>query len=361
MRYGKFLPEKGTIGFVAPSFGCNIEPYRSAFINAQKIWEQQGYGFSFGPNAYEGCGIGISNTPQKCAEEFNDWYAKEDVDVLISCGGGELMCEILPYIDFEKIRNSEPKWFLGYSDNTNLIFLLATLCDTAAIYGPCAAAFGMEPWHDSLKDAMGILKGNIKSVHNYEQWEKEGLKTEDNPLEPYNVTEKFQLRTWTAEKGLSIPDDISKKTDEIIAQYTCEEKSLIPIIQGIQEEYRYLPPELLTYVAEKLGISEAKAYSVASFYENFSFEAKGKYVIKVCDGTACHVRKSIPILEGLYKELGLGKKKHTTDDQLFTVETVSCLGACGLAPAVMVNDEVHPKMTPEKMNELIKKLREEEE
>lgn len=216
MRYGKFLPEKGTIGFVAPSFGCNIEPYRSAFINAQKIWEQQGYGFSFGPNAYEGCGIGISNTPQKCAKEFNDWYAKEDVDVLISCGGGELMCEILPYIDFEKIRNSEPKWFLGYSDNTNLIFLLATLCDTAAIYGPCAAAFGMEPWHDSLKDAMGILKGNIKSVHNYEQWEKEGLKTEDNPLEPYNVTEKFQLRTWTAEKGLSIPDDISKKTDEII-------------------------------------------------------------------------------------------------------------------------------------------------
>ena len=143
--------------------------------------------------------------------------------------------------------------------------------------------------------------------------------------------------------------DISyyEKTDEIIAQYTCDEKSLIPIIQGIQEEYRYLPPELLTYVA--------------SFYENFSFEAKGKYVIKVCDGTACHVRKSIPILEGLYKELGLGKKKHTTDDQLFTVETVSCLGACGLAPAVMVNDEVHPKMTPEKMSELIKKLREEEE
>ena len=141
-----------------------------------------------------------------------------------------------------------------------------------------------------------------------------------------------------------------EKTDQIIAQYSCEEKSLIPIIQGIQEDYRYLPPELLTYVAGKLGISEA----------NFSFEAKGKYVIKVCDGTACHVRKSIPILEGLYKELGLGKKKHTTDDQLFTVETVSCLGACGLAPAVMVNDEVHPKMTPEKMSELIAKLREDE-
>ena len=150
------------------------------------------------------------------------------------------------------------------------------------------------------------------------------------------------------------------KTDEIIEHYGPKPASLIPIMQDIQAEYRYLPGELLTYVASKIGVTEAKAYSVASFYENFSFEAKGKYVIKVCDGTACHVRKSIPILEGLYKELGLGKKKHTTDDQLFTVETVSCLGACGLAPAVMVNDEVHPKMTPEKMSELIAKLREDE-
>ena len=150
------------------------------------------------------------------------------------------------------------------------------------------------------------------------------------------------------------------KTDEIIEHYGKDARSLIPIMQDIQAEYRYLPGELLTYVAKQIGVTETKAYSVASFYENFSFEAKGKYVIKVCDGTACHVRKSIPILEGLYKELGLGKKKHTTDDQLFTVETVSCLGACGLAPAVMVNDEVHPKMTPEKMSELIAKLREDE-
>lgn len=148
-----------------------------------------------------------------------------------------------------------------------------------------------------------------------------------------------------------------RKTDEIISHYEREAKSLIPIMQDIQSEYRYLPSELLSYVANKIGITEAKAYSVATFYENFSFEAKGKYVIKVCDGTACHVRHSTPVLEALWKELGLGKKKHTTDDMMFTVETVSCLGACGLAPTMMVNDKVYPSMTPEKALALIEQLR----
>lgn len=147
------------------------------------------------------------------------------------------------------------------------------------------------------------------------------------------------------------------KADEVIASHGALSASLIPIIQDIQSEYRYLPPELLAYVADKLGISEAKAYSVATFYENFSFEPKGKYVIKVCDGTACHVRKSIPILERLYSELGLSKAKVTTDDMLFTLETVSCLGACGLAPVLTVNDKVYPKMTPDTAAELIQELR----
>lgn len=148
-----------------------------------------------------------------------------------------------------------------------------------------------------------------------------------------------------------------KKTDEIIEHYGRKAASLIPIMQDIQGVYRYLPEELLTYVAEQIGVTEAKAFSVATFYENFSFDAKGKYVIKVCDGTACHVRKSIPVLEELYKKLGLSKTKKTTDDMMFTVETVSCLGACGLAPTLTVNDEVHPKMTPEKAVELLNELR----
>ena len=150
-----------------------------------------------------------------------------------------------------------------------------------------------------------------------------------------------------------------EKADEIIEAYGAHHASLIPIIQDIQNEYRYLPPELLSYVAKKIGITEAKAFSVATFYENFSFEPKGKYLIKVCDGTACHVRKSLTVLERLYKELGLSKEKVTTDDMLFTVETVSCLGACGLAPVLMVNDTVYPSMTPDAVTELLKKLREE--
>ena len=148
-----------------------------------------------------------------------------------------------------------------------------------------------------------------------------------------------------------------EKADEIIGRYGKKPSSLIPIMQDIQGEYRYLPGELLTYTAQQIGVTEAKAYSVATFYENFSFEPKGKYVIKVCDGTACHVRKSMPILEALYKERGLSKKKHTTDDMIFTVETVSCLGACGLAPTLMVNEEVHPKMSPEKVVALVQELR----
>lgn len=149
--------------------------------------------------------------------------------------------------------------------------------------------------------------------------------------------------------------------NEIISRYPLEEKSLIPIIQDIQATYRYLPPDLLDYVAKKIGITETKAYSVASFYENFSFEQKGKYVLKICDGTACHVRKSTPVLQYLRQELGLSETKQTTDDLMFTVEVVSCLGACGLAPAMMVNEQVHPKMTPEKAAELLKELQAKEE
>lgn len=150
-----------------------------------------------------------------------------------------------------------------------------------------------------------------------------------------------------------------QKLDAILQEHNYDKSKIIAVMQAIQKEYRYLPEEMLSYVAKELKISEAKVYGVATFYENFSLVEKGKYVIKVCDGTACHVRKSIPILEEFRKVLNVTAEKPTTDDKMFTVETVSCLGACGLAPVCTVNDEVHPAMTPEKVRELIKQIKEE--
>jgi len=147
--------------------------------------------------------------------------------------------------------------------------------------------------------------------------------------------------------------------DKIIDGYGRNKQSIIAILQDVQEYYHYLPREVFPYLAEQLNMSEARIFSVATFYENFSLEPKGKYVIKICDGTACHVRKSIPILERLRSELGLSESKKTTDDLNFTVETVSCLGACGLAPVLTVNDVVHSAMTPDKASELLKTLKEE--
>lgn len=194
MKYPKFLKKNGTIGFVAPSFGCNIEPYKTAFQHAQEKWKQMGYRIVLGPNCYKGEGIGISNTPELCGKELTEEYCSKKSDILISCGGGELMCEDLDYIDFESLKEADPKWFMGYSDNTNFTYLLTTICDTASIYGPCAAAFGMEPWHPALRDAFEILTGERTSCSGYDGWEKESFKSEEKPLEPYHITEERKIK-----------------------------------------------------------------------------------------------------------------------------------------------------------------------
>ncbi len=153
---------------------------------------------------------------------------------------------------------------------------------------------------------------------------------------------------------------VSEKIDEIIGRYNGKKSSLIAVLQDIQKEYRYLAEDVIVYVSKKMDISPSKVFGVATFYENFSLAPKGKYVIKICDGTACHVKKSIPILNALRSELGLTNEKHTTDDLIFTVETVSCLGACGLAPVITINDRVYPKMTPEKTIEVLSSIRDNE-
>lgn len=163
--------------------------------------------------------------------------------------------------------------------------------------------------------------------------------------------------------------DVERKFDkvnEIVERNGRDTSRLISILQEIQEEYRYLPEEVLTYVATALGISPATVYGVATFYAQFSLVPKGKYVIKVCNGTACHVRGSEKLIDVIRRKLGLSEKKKTTDDLRFTLETVSCIGACGLAPVMTINDtEVHGQMTPEAveivLDELMKREGEGEE
>ena len=150
-----------------------------------------------------------------------------------------------------------------------------------------------------------------------------------------------------------------KVIDEILERHNNDKSMIIAIMQDVQEVYRYLPQEALEHIAAKIGMSESDLFGVATFYGNFSLDAKGKYVLKVCRGTACHVRKSADVLQALQEATGLSEKKSISDDGLFTIEIVSCLGACGLSPVVMVNDTVHATMTPEKAKDLVADLREE--
>ena len=157
MRYPEFLSPGGTIGFVAPSFGCATEPYLSAFDNAQRKWKEMGYRLQLGPNCYAQEGVGISSTPPKCGAELWQSYCSADNDVLISCGGGELMCEILDYVDFEKIRQARPKWYMGFSDNTNMTFLLTIpLRSTGRAPPPLAWSRGIRRFRMRWRCSPGI-------------------------------------------------------------------------------------------------------------------------------------------------------------------------------------------------------------
>ncbi|MCQ2738802.1 MAG: NAD(P)H-dependent oxidoreductase subunit E [bacterium] len=137
-----------------------------------------------------------------------------------------------------------------------------------------------------------------------------------------------------------------REIDKILESYDYKKSYLIAMLQRVQEVYNYLPEEAMTYIGKKVeGLSPATVYGVATFYAQFSLDPKGKYEIKLCDGTACHVRGSMPVLNAVRKKLGLSEDKKTTDDGMFSLNIVSCLGACGLAPVVVINDKVYPKMT----------------
>ncbi|MCR5107299.1 MAG: LD-carboxypeptidase [Lachnospiraceae bacterium] len=220
MQYPEFLKKGQTLGFVSPSFSCATEPYKSAFRNSLNFWKEKGINTFEGPNTYISNGIGICNSPKLCAKELTEVYSDPEISALISCGGGELMCETISFVDFDVIKRSTPKWYMGYSDNTNFTFLLTTLCDTASIYGPCAASFGMDPLHESLTDSFEILTGRRLKVTNYKKWEKDSLKDEEHPLTGYNLTEATDIKAY-------LPSGSSNEDISLITSRVAEKGRLI--------------------------------------------------------------------------------------------------------------------------------------
>ena len=152
-----------------------------------------------------------------------------------------------------------------------------------------------------------------------------------------------------------------REIDKILEKYEYKKSYLIAMLQNVQEVFRYLPEEAMTYIGEKVdGLSPATVYGVATFYAQFSLEPKGKYEIRVCDGTACHVRGSMPVLNAIRNKLKLKEGQTTCDNGLFSLEIVSCLGACGLAPVCVVNDKVYPQMTSDAISVILDTLMKEE-
>ena len=149
--------------------------------------------------------------------------------------------------------------------------------------------------------------------------------------------------------------------DKIIAERGGDKSHLIAMLKTVQEVYRYVPEDAMIYIGTKIeDLSPATVFGVATFYAQFSLDPKGKYEIRCCDGTACHVRGSMPVLNAIKEKLDLKDGKFTTADGLFSLETVSCLGACGLAPVVVVNGKVYPQMTADAIRVVIDTIMQEE-
>jgi NADH-quinone oxidoreductase subunit E len=141
--------------------------------------------------------------------------------------------------------------------------------------------------------------------------------------------------------------------EQVIEKYKDIPGNLMPVLQGIQDEYGYVPKPAVALVAERLNVYPSQIYGVLTFYAQFHLKPRGKYIIRVCMGTACHVLGAERIRETFYERLGIGHAE-TSPDRRFTFELVACLGACGMAPLAMVNDDTYGKMTVQKVDEIIK-------
>jgi NADH:ubiquinone oxidoreductase subunit E len=146
---------------------------------------------------------------------------------------------------------------------------------------------------------------------------------------------------------------IETKTKEIIKKHGKDKSSLIAILQDIQEKYNYLPKAALNAVGEQMGIPASRIYEVATFYNSFSLNPRGKYLVEVCAGTACHVQGAFNLMDRLQRDLEI-KCGETTNDKMFTLEEVRCLGCCSLAPVVRIGGNIHPYLTQDAIPKILR-------
>ncbi len=194
-----FINNKAKLYLVAPSFGCTTSPYFERLNQAIPQLEAKGHTVVVGPNCFKAEGPCASNTKELRAKEFMDAW-ESDAEVILSVGGGEMMYEILDYIDFERIRTLPPKWFVGFSDNTNLTFTLTTLCNIETIYGCCAGAFHFKKLSYDALDTYSMLQGQLE-FKGYPKYES--IANKEDPFAKYNLDTKKVITAFQYNSAFS--------------------------------------------------------------------------------------------------------------------------------------------------------------
>lgn len=327
MRKINYLNKNDKIYLVAPSFGCTFTPYKERLDNAINIFNDLGYEIIEGENIRLEKGHVRSNSEKKCANEIMNAF-KSDAKVIMSVGGGETMIEILPYIDFEKIKRLPQKLFIGFSDNTNLTFLLTILTHQISLYGPCFPSFGIEPMSVSCVDTLNLITGKTNELKGYSKWIKEGNHDFSllNPTKelPYNLNSKL---TFINTKEFNVRGMMIGGCLDILI-LLCGTK--YDKVKEFIEEYKeigfiwYLEACDLSPLAIERGLFQLKEAGWFKYAKGFIFgkplhfdekqygvdrKIAVKHIMKdlklpiVMDVTLGHYNPSIPILNGAVAEV----------------------------------------------------------
>ena len=209
MRYPKFLPKNGTIGVTAPSLGYSqteLYPYTARARHGMTKIQKAGYHVITTDDVFNTENKNVESAPAPVrAQQLMELYLNPQADLIFSAAGGERMLEILDYLDFDKLSQAEPKFFVGMSDNTNFSFTLTTICDVASVYAQCFGDFGMEPWDDCVVECLQVLSGTLKVQHSYSKYQIEDLKfVSGHHNAPFNKTEPVVIENLRQEASIQL-------------------------------------------------------------------------------------------------------------------------------------------------------------